>query len=693
MKPVNEISIQYLKGVGPARKKLFHRLGIETIEDIFYFFPRRYEDRREMKKIADVTIGEPQTVVGRVVDSGGHRAWYTKKHVTTAVIDDGANHLTCVWFNQPYVAHYFRLGERAIVHGKVDTYKDRLQMVAPEYEIIGEDDEGISTGCIVPVYPLTQGLTQRSIRRIMYGALDKYASHIHDVLPFDLREKYGLDNLVSSLRHIHWPKDMEKQEQALKRISFEEFFLFQVSVTLRRMSITQKKGVAHNIDEKKKENYLERFPFKLTGAQRRVIDEIAADMQRSSPMHRLLQGDVGSGKTIVALFGCLVAACHESQSALMVPTEILAHQHFETVTRLIQGGILSGLKCACLTSSMKKDQRVRAIRQIENGQVDLVIGTHALIQQDVHFNRLSYVIVDEQHKFGVRQRSVLPGKGINPDVLIMTATPIPRTLCLTLYGDLDVSRLDEMPKNRGQVETLNFSQAEAHQAYEIVRQKVKEGKQAYVIYPLVEESEKIDLKAAREMVENFQNQIFKEYRIGLIHGQMKKGQADKAMDEFKKGTIQILVATTILEVGVDVPDANCMVIEHAERFGLSQLHQLRGRIGRSEKDATCILIADPSTEQAQARLRAVLSTTDGFKIAEEDLLIRGPGQFFGRHQHGLNELRVADPLRQIDLLEAARAEAINLLENDPHLKEIPHREIEAVIKKRYPAYLDLARAG
>ena len=462
------------------------------------------------------------------------------------------------------------------------------------------------------------------------------------------------------------------------------------------MSIVAKPGFEHVLDLPLVKKFSENLPFALTKAQQRVMNEMAGDMQKAAPMLRLLQGDVGSGKTLVALFGCVAAYHSGFQSAIMAPTEILARQHYENIKNLLAAGPFKEMKVALLTSSLKKSDREKILEETKKGKIDLLAGTHALLSEGVDFKNLSFVVIDEQHKFGVKQRALLSAKstdGRNPDILVMTATPIPRTLSLTLYGDLDVSVLDEMPPGRGKVITRSFKSEQAADVYKLVRDRVSAGQQAYIVYPLVEESEKLDLKAAQSMYRSFVKNEFKDLKVGLVHGQMKREEAVAVMDDFKKKKIHILVATTILEVGVDVPNANVMVIEHAERFGLSQLHQLRGRIGRGKENGVCLLIGDPLTEDAVARLKVIVGSTDGFKIAQEDLLIRGPGHYFGRHQHGLNELRFANPLTQVDILELARKEAQELIHLDPDLRQDQNRVLMKEIQRRYPTYLAMVEAG
>jgi ATP-dependent DNA helicase RecG len=694
MQSLQNISIQYVKGVGPERRKIFYRLGVETIEDLFYFFPRHYEDRTHLTAIARLKVGEDQTVKGRILGCSSRRSWYTKKHVVEVILDDGSGRLSCVWFNQRFLASYFKTGRWVICYGKVEMYKNSLQMASPEWEIIEEKDEGhLNSGRIVPIYPLTRGVTQRYLRKTVMACLERYKDDLTDDLPIPLRNKYRLYNIKRSITNVHFPQTLEDQGNAIRRISFEEFFFFQISVIQRRLSITQKEGFAHQASDAQTLKFVHAFPFELTVAQKRVIQEIRADMQRSVPMLRLLQGDVGSGKTVAALFGCMTAFENGFQSCLMAPTEILARQHYENIAKMIEDGRFRGMRMAILVSGLGKKERERLCTEIREGKIDLVIGTHALIQEGVIFKNLSFVVIDEQHKFGVRQRALLTQKGNNPDVLIMTATPIPRTLCITLYGDMDVSVLDEMPPGRGKIKTLLYSGEQSQEAYDLMRDNLRHGRQAYVVYPIIEDSETLDLKAAQEMFEYFQREEFRDFRVGLVHGRMKPKQSREIMDRFRNREIDLLVATTVLEVGVDVPNASVMFVEHAERFGLAQLHQLRGRIGRGEADGLCILIADPQTDEGRDRLRAFLSTHDGFKIAEYDLKIRGPGRYFGRHQHGLNELKVANPMTQLDVLELARKEAVALTQGDPNLGNPPNRYIRDVIRRRYPTYLSMVTAG
>ncbi|MCD4781031.1 MAG: ATP-dependent DNA helicase RecG [Candidatus Omnitrophica bacterium] len=692
---ISNTSVQYIKGVGPAKKKLFNKLGIEHIEDLLYFFPRRYEDRRTITPISKVQSGEWQTITGRVLNLGARRSYYTKKHVTEVTFDDGTGRIRCVWFNQPYLNKYFKTGKRFILYGKIDTYKNYLQMISPEYEELQADDqEHLHSNRIVPIYPLTRGMGQRYIRKVTKTCLDKYIDEVHDHLPVPIRNKYHLYNIRRSLLFIHYPESFDDQSEALRRISFEEFFFYQISILLRRQFIVQKKGMAHQLKDAQVLGFIHSFPFILTAAQIKVIREIRQDMREPKPMLRLLQGDVGSGKTIVAVFGCFNSYMNGHQSCIMAPTEILARQHYHNLTQMIGcGGPLTGMRVALLVSSIKRKERDAVYKQIESGDIHVVIGTHAVINEEIEFNDLSFAVIDEQHKFGVRQRAMLGEKGTNPDILIMTATPIPRTLCITLYGDLDVSIIDQLPAGRGQIHTQLYSDGQNQEVYQLVKEQLQQGRQAYFVYPLVEESERLDLKAAEDMYQHFKSKVFQSYRVGLVHGQMKSQDTQSVMRDYKEGKIDMLVATTVLEVGIDVPNATVMVIEHAERFGLAQLHQLRGRIGRGIHDGYCLLIGDPNNAEGTKRLQAIVSTTNGFEIARQDLLIRGPGCFFGRHQHGLSELRVANPATQLDVLETARKEAKQLIEDDPTLSQQDHQDINHVIHQRYPTFLANIQAG
>lgn len=695
MQKPREVPIQYLKGVGPRRIKHFSRLGISSVEDLLYFFPRRYEDRSQFVSISRLKPEGAQTIKGKVLIADLRRSLRRGLFIFQAVVTDATGKLECLWFNQPYLKEYLKPNTEVVIYGTPQKHGSRWQMVNPEYEVVEEenDKDNLNVGRIVPIYPLTEGLTQRQLRRLIKSALDEFISGIADILPFDIRSRRKLVNLAQALLNIHFPSSLAAQKEAYLRLSFEEFFLSQAPMLLRKQKIREAAGISHHIDEEFFRDAIACLPFKLTGAQEKVLEEIKKDIASNRPMHRLLQGDVGSGKTVVAFLACLMAIKSGSQAALMVPTEILTRQHFDNAMNLV--GKIKGakIKITALTSGILKEDKEKLYRRIEKGEIDWVIGTHALIQEDLSFKRLGLVVIDEQHKFGVSQRQLLPAKGKYPDLLIMTATPIPRTLSLTLYGDLDISLIEEMPAGRLPVITKVFGENGWEEVYRFLREKISEGRQVYIVYPIIEESQVLDLRAAEKMYVQLKKKEFAGLRIGLVHSRLKEGLAEKTVARFRDGKIDILVATTILEVGMDIPNATCMAIEHAERFGLSQLHQLRGRIGRGSEQSYCLLIAEPKSEEARARIKAISETSDGFRIAEEDLRIRGPGEFFGQRQHGLSALRIANPLTQMHILKDAREEAARLIRDDPRLELRQNAGIREYLNRHFPEYEEVVLGG
>ena len=581
-----------------------------------------------------------------------------------------------------------------ILYGKVELYNNKLQMSNPEFEFLdNQDHDSLNVGRIVPIYTLPAGFSQRSLRRLIKNALDEFLPKINDPLPFDLRSRHNLFNLARSLLNIHFPQDLVLQKQAHSRLSFEEFLFFQLPLVLRKLRRKEKIGTRHTVNDKLIGDFISGLPFQFTIAQAKVLAEIKADMASGQAMQRLLQGDVGSGKTVVATLACLVAIGSGYQAAFMAPTEILARQHYEKISSQFERLTFNGrkLRISLLVGQDKQKQKIH--QQIKEGKIDLIIGTHALLQDELSFKNLSFIVIDEQHKFGVGQRALLPKKANNPDVLIMTATPIPRTLAITLYGDLDISVINELPLGRISIKTLQFNQSQRNKAYALVKEELNYGRQAYIIYPVIEESCVLDIAGAKKMFTELKSGEFKEFRLGLIHGKLKAQEQNELMLKFKNNQLDLLVATTILEVGIDIPNATCMIIEHAQRFGLSQLHQLRGRIGRGKWQSFCMLVSDAQTQEAEARLAAMVASGDGFYISEEDLRIRGPGEFFGIRQHGLAELKIANPLIQMQLLKAAREEAINLINQDPHLAERPHQLLKAKLLQRFPEYEKLMLVG
>lgn len=686
--------IRYLKGIGPKRAKTFSKLGIQTVEDLLYYFPLRYEDRTNFIPIAKLKEGEIATIKVQVLAKNERRSWRRRGFsIIEVTVGDNTGKIYCVWFNQPFLKGYFNVGETLILYGKPERYGKRLQINSPEFEITaGDSANSLNIGRIVPVYSLPESTTQRNLRQLIKYTLDEYLSYVADSLPFDIRSRNKLLNLAKSLLNIHFPESLELQKQAYDRLSFEEFFLFQLPLVLRKLKKKEKKGAAHKIEGGLIEGFISGLPFKLTHAQEKVLDEIKRDMASPETMQRLLQGDVGSGKTIVAAIGAVIAIQGGYQAAFMVPTEILAKQHFEKISR--QSSVISRkLRIRLLAGSLSKKEKECIYKEIAEGKIDLIIGTHALLEENVQFKNLGLVIIDEQHKFGVGHRALLPKKGVNPDVLIMTATPIPRTLAITLYGDLDISVINELPPGRLPVKTLYFTQGRIREAYEIIKRELRLGRQAFIVYPVIEESYALDIEGAKKMYEALRANEFKDFKIGLIHGRLKVKEQDEIMRRFKDKGLDILVATTVLEVGIDIPNATCMFIAHAERFGLAQLHQLRGRVGRGKDESYCILVSDPQTEEAKMRIGAMVKYTNGFRISEEDLRIRGPGEFFGERQSGLAELRIGNPLIQMRLLKRAREEAKALLNLDPGLTERPHLLLKERLLQRFPEYEKLILVG
>ncbi|HET8577829.1 MAG TPA: ATP-dependent DNA helicase RecG [Methylomirabilota bacterium] len=683
--------LQYLKGIGPQRAKLLARLGLRTVEDALFFLPARHEDRSRLTPFRSLKGGETVTTAGTI--AGVSPPPRGRPRAPLAVLlRDATGFLSAVWFNQPYLERLFKRGRRLIVHGKVQRYgSGPLQMQVKDYEIVEDgDDETLHTGRLVPVYGLTQGLTQRPMRSLMKRLVDAHAEQVEEPLPDPLRERRRLAPLGAALKAGHFPQTEAERSAARRRLAYEDFFLLQLGLAIRRHRDGRQRGLSINPPGTLWRRLLGSLPFTLTRAQERVWREIRTDMAAPYPMNRLLQGDVGSGKTVVAALAILTAIEAGYQAALMAPTEILAEQHFMTLTQLL--GALE-VPVVLLTNSIKGKIRESVLAGVAGGEIGCVVGTHALVQEGVRFRRLGLAVVDEQHRFGVAQRATLRGKGESPDVLVMTATPIPRTLALTLYGDLDVSVLDELPPGRRPVITRARPESARRKIYGFLREQVEAGRQVYVVCPLVEESEASDLRAATEMAERLQREVFPALRVGLLHGRMAFADKERVMREFKQGAIHILVSTTVIEVGIDVPNAAVMVVEHAERFGLSQLHQLRGRVGRGPWKSYCILLSAASSDDAKQRIAAMEATNDGFRIAEVDLSLRGPGDFFGTRQSGLPEFRVADLLRDAGLLEEARQDAIALVHADPNLVKPEHRALRAALLARWRGKLDLASVG
>ncbi len=680
-----DLSITSLKGVSAALAAKFKRLGVTTVRDLLYFFPHRHLDYSQRKSISQLTEGEEQTVMANVWQAqvtmlGGRRG-------TEAIVGDETGNVRVVWFNNPYVAKSLPTNARVVLSGRVGLFGGRHVFESPEWELV-EDKELVHTGRLVPLYPLTQGLKPRQVRKLMKEVVDQWAWQADDFLPAELRQRCHLVELPQAISQAHYPEDGAAREKARYRLAFDELFLLQLGVLGRKHEWQESQpGTPFTAEPPVLEAFLKSLPFKLTGAQQKVLKELLADLEKARPMSRLLQGEVGSGKTVVATSALLVAAASGYQGAFMAPTEILAEQHFTSVSELLSrtagqmseednlrrySGLLSKpLTVALLIGDLNQANKQAIQQRINSGEIDIVIGTHALIQKEVDFNQLGLAVVDEQHRFGVAQRSALRQKGFNPHVLVMTATPIPRTLALTLYGDLDLSVIDELPPGRQVVKTRWLKPAQRDSAYAFLRKQVAEGRQAFIICPLVEESEVIQAKAAVAEYERLSHEVFPDLKLGLIHGRMSAAEKDEVMHRFRSGELDVLVSTPVVEVGIDVPNATVMLVESADRFGLSQLHQFRGRVGRGSEQSYCMLLAENPSEIGRERLDIIEKVQDGFQLAEEDLRLRGPGEFFGTRQSGLPDLRMAK-LSDVALLELARAEAIRLFEEDPALEKSEH---------------------
>lgn len=694
------VPIQYLKGVGPKMAERFAAKKIATVEDLLYFLPRAYEDRREIKKINKLETGKTQTIIGTVVLTEAR--YYGKKRLLEVTVSDNTANLTAKWFKgqMSYLTGIFKKGTRVIFTGNVTPNYAGKSMIHPDCEILDEEDEDnlLNFKRIVPVYSETEGLRQKYIRKIMNQALEQYSRYVASPIPGDICRKRDLLNIHEALLSVHFPAANESideynamQSAAHRRLIYDEFFFFQLGMAIKKSGRILEQGISFKMQGNLWDKLLSSLSFTLTSAQRRVIAEIQRNMAAATSMNRLLQGDVGCGKTIVAMAAMIRTCENNYQAALMAPTEILAKQHY---TNIKDWADSVGLNTVLITGNMNAMLKNETLEEISTGKADIVIGTHALIQEDVDFHKLGLVVIDEQHRFGVMQRATLRNKGIDADVLVMTATPIPRTLAMTVYGDLDISVIDEMPPGKKPVHTILLGESKRDKVYQTISEELAKGHQAFIVYPLVEQSENLDLKDATNMAQHLQKDIFPDYRVGLIHGKMKEKEKDAVMQDFLSSKINILVSTTVIEVGIDVPRASLMVIEHAERFGLSQLHQLRGRVGRRDIQSCCILLADyKCSADARKRLKVMEKTTDGFAIAEEDLAIRGPGDFLGTRQSGLPDFRIASIIRDARILNDAKEDAFGLAARDPLLEKPEHAILKEALLAKWQGKLDLARTG
>ncbi len=680
--------IQYVKGIGPKRYEALCQSGIKSVADLIDFIPRRYLDRSQVVTLDTIQVDQEVTVIGKIEALGLRRA---RKRIFYLILSDGKGILEALWFN--YAEQYkkqFKVGEWISLSGKISYYRG-YQMIHPTFEHIGDEDfeNWLNSGKIFAIYPSSDilkkvALNSNWFRKIFIELFQKYKSQIEENLPAPLILVNNYLPRSETYYQLHLPQSLPLLQQAINRYKYEEFFFWQMMFALQNYHTRQTEaGLAFDKPSQRLVRFYATLPFAMTSAQKKVVKEIRLDMKRPHPMNRLLQGDVGSGKTLVAIMSMLIAIDNDYQTALMVPTEILAEQHFFNFSKMLRDLDVS---IVLLTGSTSREKREHLRKILHDNQPVIVIGTHALIQEDLDFSKLGLIIIDEQHRFGVMQRGSLLEKGIlqHADVLVMTATPIPRTLALTIYGNLDVSILDEMPPNRKTISTVWRFDDKAETIYNFIKQRLEKNEQAFIVFPLLQESEKLDLKAASESYEKFKRDVFSKWPIALIHGRLKADQKEKIMHDFRSGKIKVLVSTTVIEVGVDVPQATIMLIEHAERFGLSQLHQLRGRVGRSELKSYCILKTPHNIgETAKQRMRIMTETTDGFKIAEEDLKLRGWGDFFGTKQHGIPEFKLANPLFDLKILQKARQDAQALVKLDPQLRRPEHLTLQTYLRKKF----------
>jgi ATP-dependent DNA helicase RecG len=680
--------LQYLKGVGPARAELLERLGLHAVRDVLFFFPRDYQEISE-REVDQLEEGKFQSVRG-VVEDVDLRNTFAGGSILGVSIRCRTGQLRGLWFNQPFMRERFSFGQRVMLSGKPKYEGLVWQMSHPQVVVLDAEEEE-PPAKILPIYPLTEGLQQWHMRKIVRAAVEAYADKLDEVFPEEYLRGHDLWPLRLALPQVHFPKDQESLDRARRRLVYQELFILQLALAVRRQQQhDQRKSPSLEATAKIDARIRRLFPFELTGGQQQAIAEISADMAGPRPMNRLLQGDVGSGKTVVALYAMLLAVAHGYQAVLMAPTEVLARQHALTIERMLSA---SQVRRAQLTGGLATAQRAALLQQIAAGEVDVVVGTQAIIQEDVSFAKLGLVVIDEQHKFGVRQRAILKQAGPDPHYLVMTATPIPRSVTMTLFGDLDVSTLRDSPPGRQKVNTYLAGEGQRAKWWDFFRKKLREGRQGFVVTPLVDESETAAVASIADTYEALANGELEAFRLGLIHGRMTPAEKDAVMDRFRSGDVQALVCTSVVEVGVDVPNATLMTIESGHRFGLAQLHQLRGRISRGRFPGFCCVFGDPQTEESRERLKAFVASTDGFELAEIDFKLRGPGDIFGTRQHGLPPLRIADLLRDREILEEARRDAQALVAADPGLTQEEHARLRRMMLVRYGKALELGDVG
>jgi ATP-dependent DNA helicase RecG len=690
-------NVQYIKGVGPVRAEQLGRLGIETVRDLLFHFPRAYEDLSDIRPIAQLSEGKVQTVQGEVVEIEG-RKLADGRSVVSVVLSDGGKHcLEGVWFNQTYAARQFRYGQRVAFSGKPKWYRDHWQIASPRVRSLDgsspapAEGEAGSQALVVPVYPLTEDLRADHLRPILRRLVTQFAGLVEDVVPAELRQRHGLPEVARAFEAVHFPTTLAEAQTGRRRFDYEHFLVLQVALALRRRELRDLQRapvlpVTPQIDARIRRL----LPFTLTADQEKAVAAVCKDLAGDRPMQRLLQADVGAGKTAVAVYALLVTVANKHQAVLMAPTEVLARQHWHTLEGYLAQ---SRVRRLLLTGGLTPRERRAALEAIRAGEVDLVVGTQALVQEDVQFAQLGLVVIDEQHKFGVNQRARVRRLGTDPHYLVMTATPIPRTVALTVFGDLDCTTMRQLPPGRQPVVTRWLRDNQRDWVYEQVRKELRQGRQAYVVCPLVEESDTLDLKAAEQTHAELSAGALRDFRLGLLHGRLEEDAKDAVMERFRRRDIDVLVSTVVVEVGVDVPNATVMIVEHAERFGLSQLHQLRGRVSRGTVAGRCFLFAEPASEEGKDRLRALTRTTDGFALAEQDARLRGLGEFFGTRQHGAGEVDVDLLLAQRKLLEQARQDAFAVVAADSKLRQPGYERLRQAVLARYGATLELAEIG
>ncbi len=668
-----------IAGIGPKSAKTLKKLDLTTLGDLLWHLPRRYDDYSKLKTINQLFYGDEVTVIGTVEEVHTRTVRSGKMKLVEAVISDGTGSLRVTWFNQPWIADRLKPDRPVVLSGKIDQYLGHLTMNSPEWELL--ERKQLHTNRIVPIYPLTAGVSSKWLRRVIHSVVTRLAPRIPDPLPESIRKSADLIPLSQALQQIHFPDDWDRLHQAQHRIAFDEMFMLQLGVLRQKQAWERLSCPPLRVETEWIERFQSSLPYELTSSQKRALKDIRSDLEATHPMNRLLQGDVGSGKTIVAAAAVGIAAECDTQSAILAPTSILAEQHYQTLREILPSA--AGVpedRIAILLGATSEADKEEIRKNLESGAVQVIVGTHALLEGPIKFANLSLAVIDEQHRFGVEQRAILRDKGDNPNLLVMTATPIPRSLALTVYGDLDLTVIDEMPEGRMPVETKVFRPQERTRAHQFINKQVEQGHQAFIIYPLVEDSEKIEAKAAVEEYESLSNEVFPQFRVGLLHGRMRPDEKDEIMSKFREGEIDILVSTSVVEVGIDIPNATVMLVEGANRFGLAQLHQFRGRVGRGDQPSYCLLIPDSDDTADNERLAAMESTTDGFKLAEYDLDQRGPGEFLGTRQSGFTDLRTAQ-ITDVKLIEKARREAQSVFSADPTLSQPEHSQIAAEMQR------------